>query len=174
MHDKTHIVSLLFLLLFSFLAPLALFGQVKSDYSIRLQWKGVVEEHYANDTILYIGLESGEYESPMPIFSQSFPIYDDAVKAEVKCLNVKTAALSDEEMQIARNYSYGSDFEMEVLPIRSRNESFLSVRIVPFRQLGAQYEKLLSATLSVTLVPEFGTQKNNPGFKTSSAMSTSA
>jgi len=171
MHNKTHIVSLLFLLLFAFLAPAVFFGQVKTDYSIRLQWKGVVEEHYANDTILYIGLESGEYESPMPIFSQSFPIYDDAVKAEVKCLNVKTAALSDEEMQIARNYSYGSNFEMEVSPIRSRSESFLSVRIVPFRQMGDQYEKLLSATLSVTLVPDFETRKYNPGFKTSSAMS---
>ncbi len=170
MQNKKHIVLQFFLLLYAFLAPFALSGQVKLSYPIQLQWNGVVEERYADDTLFYIGLESGEYVSAMPVFCQSFPIYDDAVKAEVICSNVKTVALSNEELKIARKYSYSSDFKVDALPLRSRDASFLSVRIVPFRQHGNQYEKLLSATLSVTLTPDFSAQKANPTYATRSVM----
>ena len=171
MHNKSHIVLVGLVLLFAFFAPFTLFGQVKMSYSIQMQWNGVVEEHYANDTVFYIGLESGEYEGVMPVYCHSFPIFDNAVKVEMKCLDVKTEVLTFEEMQIAKSFSYDSDFEVNALPIRSRDESFLSVRIVPFRQKGSQYEKLISATLSVTLIPDLAAQKDKLGFITSSAMS---
>ena len=170
MHNKIRIIALFIPLLYAFLTPFSLFGQVKMSFPIQLQWNGVVEEHYADDTIYYLGLESGEYESDMPVFCQTFLIYDDAVQAEVRCLNVKAEPLSLEELRIAQNYSYSTDFEVNALPLRSRDASFLSVRVVPFRQVGGRYEKLLSATLSVTLTPDFSVQKANPVYATRSAM----
>ena len=168
MRYKIHLKLLFFLMVFATFTPV--WGQVRMNHSIRLQWNGVTEQHAASDTLLYIDLESGVYENVMPIFCQSYPIYDDAVNTEVKLLNVKTMALSNEELQVAQSFSYTADFEVTATPLRSRDEALLSVRIVPFRQKGGQYEKLLSATLSVTLTPDFSTQKSNPTYTNRSAM----
>jgi hypothetical protein len=143
---------------------------VKLSHPIRLQWKGVVEEHIGADTLLYMALESAEYECAMPVFCQSFPIYDDAVKVDVQLRDVKAEYLSPEEMKVARNFSYGTEFEVNANPLRSRDEALLSVRIVPFRQNGDHYEKLISANLSVTLIPDFGAQRSNPTYANRSAM----
>ena len=161
---------LLFLLAFATFLPVSLKGQVTMSQPVCLQWNGVAEHRSASDTLLYIDLESGVYDGLMPVFCQSFPIYDDAVKVEVKCLNVKAEALTESELKIARNYVYHTDFEVTAVPLRSRDEALLSVRIVPFRQNGALYEKLLSATLSVTLTPDFSMQKSGPTYATRSAM----
>ena len=83
----------------------SLWGQMKMEQTIRLQWQGVAEQHFASDTLLYMDLESGVYEDIMPVFYQSFPIYDDAVKVEVMCLEVKAEALTEAEMKVARNYA---------------------------------------------------------------------
>ena len=168
MHYKIHLKLLFFLMVFATFTPV--WGQVRMNHPIRLQWNGVAEQRAASDTLLYIDLESGTYEEVMPIYYQSYPIYDDAVNTEVKLLNVKTMALSNEELQIAQGFSYTSDFEVTATPLRSRDEALLSVRIVPFRQNGGQYEKLLSATLSVTLTPDFSAQKSNPTYAHRSAM----
>ena len=168
MRYKIHLKLLLFLMVFATFTPVL--GQVKMNHPIRLQWNGVAEQRAAYDTLLYIDLESGVYEHVMPIFCQSYPIYDDAVNTEVKLLNVKTMSLSNEELQIAQSFSYTSDFEVTATPLRSRDEALLSVRIVPFRQKGGQYEKLLSATLSVTLTPDFSAYKSNPTYTHRSAM----
>ena len=161
---------LLFLTVFAVMTPASLMGQMRMSYPVRLQWNGVVEQRFASDTLLYMDLESGVYEDVMPVFCQSFPIYDDAVKVEVELLNVKADALSNEEMQVAHNFTYNADFEVNAMPLRSRDEALLSVRIVPFRQQGGQYEKLMSATLSVTLTPDFSTMKLNPTYAHRSAM----
>lgn len=164
------LISLFVLMVFTFFAPVSASGQVKMSHPIRLQWNGLVEEHVASDTLLYITLESAEYDGVMPVFCQSFPIYDDAVKVDVRLLDVKAALLSDEEMQVARGFSYGADFEANAVPLRSRDEALLSVRIVPFRQNGNYYEKLVSADLSVTLTPDFNAQRSNPKYANRSAM----
>ena len=170
MQNKIRSYSVLFLMIFVFLAPVSLWGQLKMSYPIRLQWKGVAEERVGTDTLLYMALESAEYNGIMPVFCQSFPIYDDAVKVDAQLLDVKTAVLSAEEMQVALDFSYGLDFELNAIPLRSRDESLLSVRIVPFRQKGDQYEKLISANLSVTLIPDFDAQRSNPTYANRSAM----
>ena len=170
MRHKKRLFLLLFLMAFAAFAPASLMGQVKMSYPIHLQWHGVAEQRIDTDTLLYIDLESGVYESVMPVCYQSFPIYDDAVKVEVECLNVKAEALSAAEMKVARGYAYDTDFEVTATPLRSRDEALLSVRIVPFRQNGNQYEKLLSATLSVTLTSDFSRVKSNPTYATRSAM----
>ena len=159
-----------FLMVFVAFAPVSLLGQVKMSHPIRLQWQGVAEQHIASDTLLYMALESGVYESVMPVYYQSFPIYDDAVKVEVECLNVKAEVLSPEEMKVAHGYAYDTDFKVSATPLRSRDEALLSVRIVPFRQNGNQFEKLLSATLSVTLTPDLSNVKNAYSYATRSAM----
>ena len=159
MRNKIHPFFVLIVALLAIEMPISLFAQVTSVYPIQLQWTGVGEVRYANDTVLYIGLESAEYEGVMPVYCQSFPIYDDAVNVQVKLSNVKTNPLSTEELQVACKYAYSIDFEVNALPLRSRDESLLSVRIVPFRQVGRTVEKLLSATLSVTLTPDFLAQK---------------
>ena len=159
-----------FLLVLAIFTPVPLLGQVKMSHPIRLQWHGVVEQRFSSDTLLYIDLESGDYEGIMPVFLQSFPIYDDAVKVEVACLDVKAEALTEDEMKVARGFSYDTDFELTATPLRLRDEALLSVRIVPFRQKGGRYEKLLSATLSVTLTPDFSSVKSDPTYATRSAM----
>ncbi|MBR5081776.1 MAG: type IX secretion system sortase PorU [Bacteroidales bacterium] len=161
---------LLFLMVLAVMAPASLRGQVRMSYPVRLQWNGVVEQRFASDTLLYMDLESGVYEGLMPVYYQSYPIYDDAVKVEVELLNVKAETLSGEELQVAHNFTYTADFEVTVSPLRSRDEALLSVRIVPFRQKGGQYEKLLSAMLSVTLTPDFTAQRSNPTYVHRSAM----
>lgn len=168
--NKVLSVFVLMLALLTFMKPISLSAQMTSSYPIHLQWNGVGEVRNANDTVLYIGLESAEYEGVMPVYCQSFPIYDDAVKVQVKLSNVKANTLSAEELQVAEKYSYSTDFEVSAMSLRSRDESILSVRIVPFRQMGGTMEKLLSATLSVTLTPDFSAQKSNPTFTSRSAM----
>ena len=170
MQKKIRLFSLLFLMVLTSFRPVSLLGQMKMSYPIRLQWNGVAEERIGTDTLLYIALESAEYQSVMPVFCESFPIYDDAVKVVVQCLDVKAEPLSDEEMQVARGFSYKSDFEVNAIPLRSRDEALLSIRIVPFRQEGDRYEKLISANLSVTLIPDLGNQRANPTFANRSAM----
>jgi hypothetical protein len=170
MYHKIYLKLLLFLLLFAIFIPVSLWGQVKMSYPIRLQWNGVSEQRMVSDTLLYINLDLGTYEDVMPVFCLSYPIYDDVVNVEVKCLNVKAETLSEAELNVAKGFSYSADFEVTAAPMRSRDEALLSVRIVPFRQKGDQYEKLLSATLSVTLTPSFSTQKSNPKYARQSAM----
>ena len=164
------LVSLFFLMVLTFFAPISASGQVKMSHPIHLQWNGWVEEHVASDTLLYMALESAEYDGVMPVFCQSFPMYDDAVKVEARLLDVKVAPLSDEEMRVARDFSYGTDFEVNAVPLRSRDEALLSVRIMPFRQNGDLYEKLVSADLSINLTPDFNAQRSNPKFANRSAM----
>ena len=113
---------------------LSLRAQVSSTYPLRLQWDGVVEEKNDYGTMSYIALESAEYVGEMPVFCQSFPIYDNHVKAKVGLNKVVTAPLSQEEMHLAESFTVASDFEVIATPLRSRDESLLSVRIVPFRQ----------------------------------------
>ena len=170
MRNKMRPFFVLVLALLAFMKPISLFAQLTSAYPIQLQWNGVGELRYANDTVLYIGLESAEYEGVMPVYCYSFPIYDDAVSVQVKLSDVKTNPLSKEEIQVAKKFSYSTDFEVNALTLRSRDESLLSVRIVPFRQVGGTMEKLLSATLSVTLTPDFSAQKANPTYVDRSAM----
>ena len=170
MRHKIRLNLLLFLMAFTSFVPTALFGQVKMSHPIRLQWKGVAEQRLSADTLLYMDLESGVYEGLMPVYYQSFPIYDDAVKVDVELQNVKTEALTEAEMKVIRNTTYGADFEVIATPLRSRDEALLSVRIVPFRQHGDQYEKLVSAILSVTLTPDFSAAKSNSTYATRSAM----
>ena len=170
MRHKIRFCLLLIVLFFVAGSPVSLWGQMKIDRPIRLKWLGVAEQHFASDTLLYMDLESGVYEDIMPVFYQSFPIYDDAVKVEVMCLDVKAEALTEAEMKVARNYAFSSDFEVTAKPLRSRDKALLSVRIVPFRQKGDQYEKLISATLSMTLTPDFSNVKSRPTYATRSAM----
>ena len=159
--------SALFLLV---LSPVFLFGQWTNRYPIELKWQGVAEERTESDTLYYMALESGAYEDRMPMYCLSYPIYDDQVKAQVELHDVKAAPLSDEEMQVAQSYTYGVDFEACAIPLRSRDEALLSVRVNPFRQRGGQYEKLVSATLSVTLTPDFEAQRTQPTYAQRSAM----
>lgn len=150
--------------------PFSTSGQTTQSYPLQLQWNGVGSYRLDGDTLYHIHLESADYEGPMPVLWQSFPIYDDAVKAKAELHNVKTALLSNEELKLARNYQYVADFEVDARPLRSRDEALLSVKIVPFRQNGGQYEKLLSATLSVTLTPDLSGQKAKTTYAHESAM----
>ncbi len=161
-----------FLLLVVFVLGMACISmaQITSSYPIRLQWNGLMEERNDYDTSFYISLQSAEYVGAMPVFYQSFPIFDHHVDAKVVLDKMVTAPLAPEEMQLAKAFSVAQDFEVTAIPIRSRDESFLSVRIVPFRQQGGKVEKLVSATLSVTLAADFEAQKSNPSFADRSAM----
>ena len=161
-----------FLLLVVFVLGMACISmaQITSSYPIRLQWNGLMEERNDYDTSFYISLQSAEYVGAMPVFYQSFPIFDHQVDAKVVLDKMVTAPLAPEEMQLAKAFSVAQDFEVTAIPIRSRDESFLSVRIVPFRQQGGKVEKLVSATLSVTLAADFEAQKSNPSFADRSAM----
>lgn len=169
MHHKIRLNLLLFLMVFASF-PSLLMGQMRINHPIRLQWNGVATQRYDSDTLYYIDLESGVYEGIMPICCYSFPIYDDAVKVEVECQDVKAVALTEAEMKVAHGHAFSRDFEVSAAALRSRDEALLSVRIVPFRQKGDQYEKLVSATLSVTLTPDFSAVKSNPTYANRSAM----
>ena len=146
-------------------------AQMVQRYPLELRWNGIVEEQTAEDTLLYISLESGQYEGTMPTYVQAFPIYDSQVNAEISLEKVVAAPLSDEELQIANQDAYSADFELKAVPMRSRDESLLSVSVVPFRQVGGCYEKLISATLSVTLTPDYR-QHSAPVYAQTSEMAT--
>ena len=160
----------IFFLFLACFSSASLHAQVVSTYPINLQWKGVVEVKNANDTMSYIALESAEYETDMPVFCQSFPIYDSHVKAKAELDKVLTKPLTQEEIRLVESYVITSEFEVAALPLRSRDESLLSVRIVPIRYRNGNYEKLVSASLSVSLTPDFETQKENPVYAQRSAM----
>ena len=170
MHNRLNSFAVISVFLMLFLSPFCLLGQVNFQHQMELKWHGVAVEPGLGDTLFYINLESGIYESRMPVFCQSFPIYDNQVKVKVEMQNVKSAPLSEEELQVAQSYTYSADFEIDAIPLRSRDQALLSVRVVPFRQKGGFYEKLLSATLSVTLIPDFEAQKANPSYAQRSAM----
>ena len=162
--------NILFLVVFLFEMACVSMAQIGDSYPIHLQWNGVMEERNPYDTLSYIGLQSAEYEGAMPVYCQSFPIFDHHVDVKVQLNKVVTTALTPEETQIAKAFSLAQDFEVTAVPLRSRDESLLSVRIVPFRQKGGGIEKLVSATLSVTLTPDFEAQKSRPSFAERSAM----
>ena len=170
MRYKDSLFLVVFSLCLACVSTVTLCAQVSSSYPIRLQWNGVVEERNGYDTLSYVSLASAEYVYNMPVFCQSFPIYDSHVKAQVELGDVVTTKLSEEEMRLAESFTYASDFELKAVPLRSRDESYLNVRIVPFRQRGGNYEKLVSASLSVKLTPDFETQKSNPVYAERSAM----
>ena len=164
MKCKSRLIAIVYLLFSVVLCPLSVLSQVTMSLPVRLEWKGIAQQRMANDTLLYICLESAEYKNAMPVYQQSFPIFDDAVKVDVKLVNVKAEPLSYDELKLAEGFVYQSDFEVNAKPLRSRDESLLSVSISPFRQKGGSYEKLLSATLFVTLTPDFSTQKSIPTY----------
>ena len=150
----------LLFLLFVLLSPLGLWAQMQSSFPLELNWKGVTAETISNDTLLIIGLESGCYQGAIPTFCISKPIYDDAVEAKVELQNVKSQPLSADELEIASDYSFGSDYEVDAIPLRSRNEARLSIRIVPFRQVNGCCEKLISADVVMSLTPKMEAQKS--------------
>ena len=161
----------LFFLLGLVIMPMALNAQMKQVVPVELQWNGVEKSQFRNDTIFYIALENGYYNGIMPTFNQALPIYDDAVKVAVELKDMKTAPLTAEELEIAKEFSYLSDFELEAIPLRSRDEALLSIRIVPFRQNDDGYEKLVSANLMLTLTPDFSKVQTVPEYASVSAMS---
>ena len=171
MHNRISSFSPFYVLVLLVFAPFLLLGQTTNRYPIELKWQGVAAERFADDTILYISLESGTYVDVMPMYVHSYRIYDDQVKVKAELENLKATPLSDEELQVAQRFSFPASFEVEAIPIRSRDEALLSVRIQPFRQRGSSYEKLVSATLTVTLTPDFSAQRGNPSYATRSAMS---
>ena len=169
--NRTHGNSLFFLFFMLFaLVSTTLKAQLKQQFPVELSWQGVAEERILNDTLLYIALDDAVYNGPMPLYVKSMPIFDDAVKVEVSLQNVKTAPLTLDEMPIAAVFSYGPDFEVKALPLRARDEAMLSVSIVPFRQKGNMLEKLLSASLEVTLTPDLTRQPRAHSYAQRSAM----
>ena len=162
--------NILFLFVFLFGMACVSMAQIGNSYPIRLQWNGVMEERNNYDTLSYISLQSAEYVGAMPVYCESFPIFDQHVDVKAQLNKVVTAPLTPEEMRIAAAFSLSQDFEVKAFPLRSRDESLLSVRIVPFRQQGGMVEKLVSASLSVTLTPDFEAQKSSPSYAERSAM----
>ena len=152
------------------LVPMALKAQIRQLVPVNLHWNGVSEYRFGADTLSYIALEGGDYNSLMPIFIQTLPIYDDAVNVTWELTDQKTAPLSAEEMMVAKEYSYPTDFEINAIPLRSRDEAILSIRIVPFRRNGTQFEKLLSANLILTLTPDFSKSVTAHHYASHSAM----
>lgn len=168
-HKSSLFLAVLFLCL-ACLSPVFVRAQIVSTYPINLQWKGLVEVRNTYDTMSYIALESADYESGMPVFCQSFPIYDSHVEAKVELNKVLTMPLSQDELRLAEAFTFAPDFEVSAIPLRQRDESYLSVRVVPIRNKGGNYEKLVSASLSVALSPAFEVQKSNSEYAQRSAM----
>ncbi len=154
------------------LMPRTLHAQISQSVKVDLQWNGVAASQYGTDTLSYIGLVDGYYNGPLPSYNLSLPIYDDAVKATVELKNLKTAPLTAEEWNVAKGCSYSADFEITAIPLRSRDEALLSIRIKPFRQNGSMLEKLLSANVVINLVPDFLQVKSDPKYASNSAMAT--
>ena len=152
------------------LTPLVLEAQTKQSVRLDLQWNGVSRFSIGSDTLFYINLEDGEYNGQMPTYTYVLPVYDDAVKVEVALNDVKTLPLSAEELDIARQYTYQNDFVAEAIPLRSRDEALISVRITPFRQNGGAYEKLVSAQMVLTLTPDFSKMQKSPTYASRSVM----
>lgn len=170
LHNNTRLFAALFVAFLAFASPVSLVAQVVETYQVQLQWHGVVSEPYVSGYESYVALESAEYDGPMPVFCKSFPIYDDAVKVRAELTHVKTLPLSDAELVLAKTYTYPTEFEVEAAPLRSRDESLLSVRIVPFRQKGGRMEKLASATVSVALSPDTESNRTRMSFTNESVM----
>ena len=166
----TRAMMALLMAFFALIYPVSLVAQTAQNYPVQLKWHGVETERYGDDVWSYIALESAEYDGSMPVFCQSLPIYDDAVKVRAELKNVKTSPLSDAELALAQAYAFSSDFMVEAAPLRSRDESLLSLRIVPFRQVGGRIEKLTSASISVTLTPDTEINKSRAPFVTESVM----
>ena len=154
------------------LMPRTLHAQISQSVKVDLQWNGVATSQYGTDTLSYIGLVDGYYNGPLPSYNLSLPIYDDAVKATVELKNLKTAPLTAEEWNVAKGCSYSADFEITAIPLRSRDEALLSIRIKPFRQNGSMIEKLLSADVVINLVPDLLQVKSDPKYASNSAMAT--
>ena len=154
------------------LMPRTLHAQISQSVKVDLQWNGVAEFRNGNDTLYYIALEDGNYNGPLPSYNLSLPIYDNAVKATVELVDVKTAPLTMEELDVAKGYYYSSDFEIAAIPLRSRDEALLSIRIEPFRQKGNLFEKLLSANMVINLAPDFSQVKSDPKYAAESALAT--
>lgn len=145
-------------------------AQMTQSLALDLKWGGVVEEHRLSDTLLYIALESGEYNGPMPVFVTSFPIFDDQVSLKVELQRMTTAPLSEEELRVASQYPFAADFVVDVCPIRSRDKVLARMSVMPFRQVGDQYEKLLSAEATLTISPDFSKSTAAPSYAHQSAM----
>ena len=152
------------------LAPLALKAQIRQIVPLTLHWNGVAKMQFGADTLYYLSLEGGQYNGAMPTYCHTLPIYDDAVKVEMEWKDVKTATLTNEEMALVDSSLYTTDFEIKAVPLRSRDEALLSIRIVPFRQVGGVTEKLLSANLVLTLTPDFSKITTSQNYATRSAM----
>ena len=162
--------NILFLVVFLFGMACVSMAQITNSYPIRLQWNGVMEDRNVYGTSTYISLQPAEYEGAMPVFSESFPVFDHHVDVKAQLNKVVTAPLTPEELQIAKAFTLTQDFEVKANTLRSREESLLNVRIVPFRKNGNAIEKLVSASLSVTLTPDFEGQKDNPSYAERSAL----
>ena len=159
-----------FMLVMMVFAPFLLTGQMVNSYPIELKWRGVATECFADDTLVYMSLESGVYEGLIPMYMESYAIYDDEVIVKAQLENVKTQPLAIEERQAVRGLVLDDDFAVEALPLRSRDEALLSVRINPLRQRGDHCEKLLSAILKVTLMPDYSANRSQAVYATHSAM----
>lgn len=151
-------------LFFVLLLPTELWAQMTERFPIELNWKGVTKEVLSNDTLLIINLESGSYQGSIPAFVLSKPIYDDAVVAKVELEDVKSVALSEQETEIASKSSLASDYVIDAVPLRSRDEALLSISIVPLRNVNGRYEKLVSAELVMSIMPNMDSHKSAPSY----------
>ena len=145
-------------------------AQMSLQFPIELRWNGVVATRFANDTLLYIGLESGDIEDGLPVYATSFPIYDDAVKVKAQLDDIKSVPLAKDEQDLASCREVSTDYELVAFAVRNRNQAYLSVRVNPVRKQGGRYEKLLSATISVTLTPDLERAMSRPNYSTRSAL----
>lgn len=152
------------------LMPLALEAQVKQSVKLDLKWKGVGRYTMGADTLYYIDLENADFKGQIPTYTFALPVFDDAVKVAIDLDDVKTIPLTAEEFDIAKHYSFPGDFEVEAFPMRSRDESVLSIRISPFRQSGNVYEKLVSAQMDLILTPVDSKAQESPQYSSQSAM----
>lgn len=170
MRNRKLLFFALFAMLLALLIREPLMAQIRFSNPIQLEWRGVRMERNLYDTTMVIALESADYEGDIPVFIQSFPIFDNQVHTQLHLEKVMTSPLTQEEMRLIGNYDFAPDFEVKAMPLRSRNKSFLSVRIVPFRQRGAQFEKLVSAELVAVLTPYPKAQTVLPVYAQKSAM----
>lgn len=145
-------------------------AQMVQSFPIELKWKGVAPCYHANDSSLYIVLESAQYEGNMPVYVHSMPIFDSRVKVDFDLVDVKTIPLSNEEMRLAEGFACDDEFEVEATPLASRDEARLSIRVVPFQKRDGRLEKLVSARLEVRFAPDSEKAYSNRSYVHSSAM----
>lgn len=172
MFKNTHFFCTVCLLLLSLFCLQTVEAQIKTTFPVSLKWGGVAEERNSYDTLLYIVLESGNYDGPMPTYMVSLPVFDDQLKVDAALESVESAPLSAEELRIAEHFSYDAEFMVSARPVRARDEAFLVCEIIPFRQIGGNMEKLVSAQLSLTLVPDTNRTAKAADYARSSAMAT--